>query len=458
MPPPTLERRFLDRLRALGVGAEPAHLLVAVSGGCDSVTLLHLLRGAARALPLRLTVAHLDHAMRPESADDARWLAGLCQAWEFPLVSERLPSAPRSEAAARRERYRFLRRVAESTGADHVLTAHHADDQAETVLFRVLRGTGLRGLSGIPARTPSGVLRPLLAFRRAELEEYAIRMALAWRSDASNGELTIARNRLRHRLLPEAERVAPGARRSLLRLARLAREAEKALARQAKAAEAAVVREERGELLLARGALRDYDPAIASRVVRSVLRRFGVVPGRAGTRTALQFITDAAGGRELQLPRGVRILIEFDEARVRAGGPEDGGDAPVRLPEPLPRGAREAPLTVGGFAYRVSFRVGEWSGEEAPAGAMEALVPLDGAALPLELRGWRPGDRMRTAGGTKTLKRLFAEERVPRSRRHQLPVLADARGDVLWIGGVRRTSERVATPGAEVLFLTITNV
>src|SRR5690606_25249179 len=175
----------------------------------------------------RLVAAHFDHRMRPGSDEDANWVAGLCTAWDLPLELGHADPPPRSEAEARAARYRFLHAAAERVRADRIATAHQADDQAETVLFRIIRGTGLRGLTGIPARRGM-IVRPLLPFRRAELEAYARSTHLRFREDPTNLVLGYARNRLRHDVLPRLERIAPGARRALVRLAREARAAEAA--------------------------------------------------------------------------------------------------------------------------------------------------------------------------------------------------------------------------------------
>src|SRR5215213_7551113 len=243
-----------------------AHLLAAVSGGADSVVLLHLLRfelGAA------VTAAHFDHTMRPGSAADAAWVKGLCAAWGVPLVGVRAERPPRSEAEAREARYAFLEEARERAGAEWIATAHHADDQAETVLFRVLRGTGVAGLAGIPEiDQAAGIVRPLLPFWRAELRRYARAHRLRWREDATNLVADPARNRIRLELLPRIEKtVAPGARRALVRLAALAREEEGAWERLLEAEMDALAREEDGAVLLVRERLAGYDSPVAARLL-----------------------------------------------------------------------------------------------------------------------------------------------------------------------------------------------
>lgn len=451
----SLPQRFRHNLRTLGLGDSPGPLLVAVSGGCDSMVLLHLLRFAAPPTSAELTVAHLDHAMREGSGGDARWLAGVCAAWGLRLIRRRLEEPPRGEEAARRARYAFLRETARDVGASFVLTAHHADDQAETVLFRALRGTGIAGLRGIPERTRSGLVRPLLPFWREELEAYARAVGLRWRTDPTNRIAGPARNRIRLQLLPQIEReLAPAARRNLVSLAHLAREAEAELDRRATEAAGALVTLREGGAVLARARLRDYDSALGARVLRRLLRRFGVVLDRTGTRTALQFITDAPSGREMQLPGGVRIRLEFDEARFeRARVPPP--DRPLQVTREMVREPGQGSVRVGGRRFRVA-----WRTEEAEEVGGAWRVALDPASLhfPLLLRGWRPGDRIRTSGGTKTLKKLFVERRVRRGERSRLPVLVDAGGTVLWVAGIDRAGPPAPPRGAATLFLTLLNV
>src|SRR5690606_30874373 len=189
-----------------------------------------------------------------------------------------------SEDQARKARYRILFDTAHRIGTDRIVTAHHADDQAETVLFRILRGTGLHGLGGIPASTASGVIRPMLSFWRAEIEQYAIENGITARMDPTNETFAPVRNRLRLNFIPALEReISTHARRNLVALSKLARESEAGWRSIVDEAFARSIAIDGGSLLVAREPLRQYHPAVASRIIRKALRRFGIVPDRAGT-------------------------------------------------------------------------------------------------------------------------------------------------------------------------------
>ncbi|MQA89745.1 MAG: tRNA lysidine(34) synthetase TilS [Gemmatimonas sp.] len=455
----SLPSRFRGQLEALlpGSGQGGPHLVVAVSGGLDSTVLLHLLRFQTRAGSVRLTAAHLDHRMREGSPTDAAWVCGLCRAWSVGLVSDTAREPPRSEDQARRIRYAFLRETVSQLHADALLTAHHADDQAETVLFRVLRGTGIGGLRGIPARTRTGIVRPLLPFWREELHAYAIAHHLRWRADSTNETLGAARNRIRNALLPALERqIAPGARRSLVALAELARESESGWNVLVGDAEKRLVRYEEGVAFVARADLRGYHPAFASRILRKVLRQFGNVPGRIGTRSALQFITDAPSGREIHLPGGVRIRTEFEVARIerREVSPPD---RPVEIDGIDTAGKLATRMRLGGRTFRVTATRAVGSDEIPRCDADEwvARLPVARLRFPLRLRARRPGDRIATPRGSRSLKRLMIDRRIPGSERHRRPVLEDAEGTILWVAGVGSVPLSDPDPDEEMLYLAI---
>jgi tRNA(Ile)-lysidine synthase len=439
-----LEQRFRRHLTDSGLLRDSRRVLVAVSGGVDSVALLHLLRFAAPGPEIH--AAHFDHRMRLSSGGDARWVAGLCRAWDVPLTHARARARPASEAVARDMRYEFLHEAAARVAADAVLTGHHADDQAETLLFRIVRGTGLPGLVGIPARR--GILvRPLLPFTRHEIVRYARRVRLGWREDPTNRDLRYARNHIRHVVLPALEAVRPGAAAGLARLASLAEESERAWQDVAASAlrDAAISRDDAG-FVLARDRLLAYHPHLRARMLRQLLRELGSQPDRTAIGEAVRFAQRGRSGSRIELPGAVRLEREFDRlllrrARTATGttaATDRGGSAGRSAETPLEIRAvetGEGTFVVGGQEFTA-----RWSPVAAATGA-GSTASFDPASLrfPLVLRAWRAGDRIRLAYGAKKLKKLFAERRIGRERRGQVPVLSDAAGTVVWVVGVARS-------------------
>lgn len=443
-----LETRFAAELR--GGGPAPGErVVVALSGGLDSVVLLHLLRFGRPQAGLELHAAHFDHAMRPSSRDDALWVAGLCRAWGVPLVTERAQAAPKSEEAAREIRYGFLERARARVGARLVLTAHHADDQAETVLFRAVRGTGPSGLAGIPAGREPGILRPLLGFWREELERHAERARLSWRDDPSNIEFKYARNALRGRILPEIERlVAPGARRALVRLADLAREDEAGWASVLPALMAPLrVEADDSGVSLDREAFVALHPAVQARILRSLAADVGVRFDEAGVRSALQLATTALSGRGIDLGGAWTMSRELDRVVLSAGRTVPP-DEPLLIRD---SGPGLGAARIAGERIHVVWGRGVGEGRPGPGTPRHAeRFDPEGLRFPLMVRAREPGDRIRLAAGTKKVKKLFLERRIPTPRRERIPLLVDAEGDVLWIPEVARAEPRQgrAEPGA----------
>ena len=246
---PDLLTNFADRMDEDGFPEAGEGVLVGVSGGVDSVVLLDLLAELAgrKRRRYRLTVAHLDHGLRAESAEEADFVESLARSRWLPIVRERIEVRVQADAAgegvehaAREARYAFFRRAAGNAHATAVALGHHADDNAETILFRLFRGTGLRGLAGIPPVRALGrnlrVVRPLLDFPRERLLAWARSRNLSWREDPSNEDPVYRRNVLRHELLPLVRRtVNPDARQAVLRLADQAQQAERFVQRCARA-------------------------------------------------------------------------------------------------------------------------------------------------------------------------------------------------------------------------------
>lgn len=261
-----------------GVG----RLLVGCSGGCDSTVLLDLLQRLAPAHALELAVAHLHHGWRGMAADqDAAHVEAMAADRGLPAFTGREDVAREGgslEAAGRRARLAFFEKVAAGWAADAVALGHTLDDQVETVLLNLARGAGRRGLRGMRPRSGVGellLLRPLLGVRRAEVRRYARERGLSWREDASNADLSLSRNRLRRRVLPELETVHPGAAANIARAAELLRDEEEWLEAEAERLLEELLRPEEypGGLALDIGAVGGLPVALQRRLLRRALGR-----------------------------------------------------------------------------------------------------------------------------------------------------------------------------------------
>jgi tRNA(Ile)-lysidine synthase len=424
----------------------------AVSGGADSVALVLWLHAQSGRTPPRAVLAgliHVNHHLRGADSDrDEQFCRALATRLCVPIEVVHAPvtgvGARSPEAAARAERYRAFEGAATRLQAARVATAHTADDQAETVLLRLLRGTSSRGLSGIrEIRGP--YVRPLLACRRADLRAQLVAAAESWCEDATNADRSLARNRVRHDLLPVIEHIAPGAVAALARAAALAHDDERVLQRTAIAMAATVVLHEdtgRADLDLAR--LRALAPAIARRVVRNVLER--IAPGAfwtAGHLGAIGRLVDRRdGGGRLHLP-AVFVERVSDVLRLRAG--REAVVAPYAYELPVPGSVQvlEAGLEIIATVVASHER-----------GAAYSLVMPADTAFPLTVRNRRAGDRVQLSGGTRKVQDLMVDAKIPRSERDQVPLVVAADGHILSVIGVTGARRQVSgTPAADMVVL-----
>jgi tRNA(Ile)-lysidine synthase len=439
MPPGPLPERLRGHLAATPILREPGLAVLAVSGGGDSLAMLDLLAGLAPGLGLTLLVAHADHGIAADSAATAKWVVRLArERYALETVSAALRLGPDAgETRARAARYRFLRAVQAERGARYLLTAHHADDQVETVLLRVLKGSAPSGLRGIDAVGPRGLVRPRLPFTHAELVAHAVAAGLEIAHDPANADPRHLRSWVRTVLLPVVtERLGPDGSAGLLALARHAR-------RERRAWDAVLdvlpglalgVSEHRFEV--AREALRGYDKALAGRVLRAAAGRAGVTLSPIAAERLARFARTAPSGRRLDLGAGLAAEAAFGSLIVG-----ENRDAPASVPLDAPQGE------VGFGDFRLA-----WRSEPAPA-----TFPRDGwttwlPAGPWTVRGPQAGDVVAPLGGVgrRKVSRLLMEARVPRSGRGCYPVVADA-AEVVWIPGVCRAAARVPDPGKEAV-------
>lgn len=416
-----------------------ARVLVALSGGPDSTALLHLLAAVSDELGIHVEAAHFNHGVRPEAAEEAAFAASLARSLGLECHVGR-PDAPplKTQAALRAARYAWLERLRSERRAGRIALGHQADDQAETVLFHLMRGTGLRGVAGIPRRR-GALVRPLLGLRRAHLEAYLVESGTTWLEDPSNSDMRWTRSRLRAEVLPTLETFAPDVVERLLRLAGSAREAqdliEQVVERLIEATETGPLRDGRTELR--RAGLPEAGEELLAALVRTVARRAGVRLTVGGTRAAVAFIREGRSGGRVSIGGGLEVSREY--GRIAIGPGRDRGTPGAVPVDPGPGAGR---LSLPGRTVHLRWR--PTTGRSADS--KRIAVAVHPAHYPLTFRGWLPGDRIRLQGGTRKLKKLFADRRVPVSERDRLPVLADRFGNVLWIDGLtgaetRRESE-----------------
>jgi tRNA(Ile)-lysidine synthase len=435
----SLLERLRAHLAASRLFAEPGLAVLAVSGGGDSLALLDLLASLAPELGLGLVVAHADHGILTESADVARRVAGLArERYGLEAVTGALSLGPRaSETRARLARYRFLRAVQAERGARYLVTAHHADDQVETVLLRVLRGSGPAGLSGIEAVGARGLIRPLLPFRHAELLAHAERAGLGVFHDPSNADPHHARAWIRSVLRPAIEeRLGGESGAALLAVAAHAArdlDAWDAVLEQLPGLDLAA---SEGRFEVARSVLRSYDNVLAARILRAAARRAAVRLTPAEAARLARFASRAASGRRLVLAEGMASEAAFDRLVVTRRSTVPA----ARLLEAASGEVAFGPLVLA------------WRTEPAPAD-----VPRAGWTtwLPAESLGVRvslPGDRVLPVGGVgrRKVTRLLMEARVPRSARAAYPVVTSG-DEVVWLPGVCRAAARIPRPGTEAV-------
>lgn len=409
-------------------------MLAAVSGGGDSMALVHLLAEVASTRALDLHAAHFDHALRPGSGAEAETVRGWCADLGIRCAVGRAEEPGSGQAAYRTARYAFLRAERRRVGADRIAFAHQRDDHIETLLHRLCRGTATRGLRGIPPRR-GPIVRPLLAFRRVELRAELERRGVSWLRDPSNEDPGYARTRIRHGLVPRL--VSAAGEEALDGWVRLTVDAARVDAGlEARAADALVrigpvEHAEAGGVQIARSRLAAYDRAGQARMLRILARNQGFALSRGGTRSGVEFIRRGVSGGGVDLADGLRLTREYD--RLRLGPP--AVSPPDRELEIAPGSSGRGTVETGGRTYEV-----RWSAGDPAEGSWSGLrwsvdLAADALAFPLRVRGPCPGDRIRTRVGTRKLKKLWGERRVPRSRRGQVPVLATADGTVVWVVG-----------------------
>ncbi len=470
-PGPGGEHRLVGHVRDMlarrGYAGRGARLLVGVSGGPDSTALMSALVELREDCRLDLHVIHVDHALRPESRRDAAYVRRLGARWGVP-VSVRHVDVPALreldrtsiEEAARNARHAAYLDAATAMNAEVIVLGHNADDQVETVLLNLLRGTGLRGLAGMAAVAASpfqsasdgqsdqariSLLRPLLNLPRSDISDYIASRRLRPRDDPSNRDPAHSRNRIRHELAPLLEEIRRGASEAVLRASADARSTLQYVEGQAESVRAAVLAVDADA-----NAVR-IDPvtyAGGHAVLRHNVLEHAVSSLNGSTEglsrahwTAMDdLLMTGRTGAQLDLPRGLRMTRVSSEEAALSIGP---------LPVPLPR-LSPAVLCVPGLT-----RAGDWEltarpssehgvtveakgdGVDRLSGPLTATLPLSGSPFMFSVRRRQRGDRIRLTGGSRKVQDVLTDLKVPRAWRDHIPVVCDnATGEILWLAGV----------------------
>jgi tRNA(Ile)-lysidine synthase len=482
---PTVEQLLLKSIEATRLIAAGDRVGVAVSGGADSVALLRLLEAARAATGFTLKVLHFDHQLRRESADDARFVEELAGSLGLAFVSGRgdvagIAARERRnlEDAARRLRYEFFADVVAKGQVTRVAVAHTLDDQAETVLARLLRGTGPAGLAGIHSTAGGGtIMRPLLQVRRARLREYLNGLGQTWREDATNSDTSRQRARIRRVLLPLLEKdFSSDVAEHLATLAGLSEEEGKfwtalvedrfevLVSRRADAVSISLVNLLSPLDLTRAGIITpgEEQSSLRSLTERLIRRLYKSVCGEDGELTSLhveeviRLASASATGKRIELPGGVLAMRNFCEitfsrrgaiqtGKIR-GETKNGAPAyhyPVRL-----NGAETTDVSVPELDICFRLKVIDCPSPERETRKWRIILDLDRLRQPLVLRNWQPGDGYRPRGRSKArkLKDMFIAARVAAGERRSWPVL-ESDGQVVWAKGMDPADDFCAREG-----------
>ncbi|MBI1729176.1 tRNA lysidine(34) synthetase TilS [Candidatus Acetothermia bacterium] len=445
-----LEKKIEQTIKKYKMLAPGDRVLIAVSGGVDSVVLFRTLCELAKDWDFKLAVAHLDHQMRMDSHKDAEFVSKLAKelgvpvfvkAVDVPQLIKKMKRSP--EEVAREARYAFLKEAARKFKANPIALGHHLNDRVETFLLNLLRGSGLQGLAGMPPVRSQAALRfirPLIDCTRDEIEELAHSGKWKYRNDPSNQKSIYTRNRVRQELLPVIMGFNPNALETIARASETLHKANRFVDQIASEfLEKVLLSQNKNEIALDREMLRSHDEFLLESVLREAIRRVkGNVHGieSAHIERALHELDKKSSGS--WIPLGSGLFIAFESSRIVITTSEPSTKRTKSFCFELSLGGNLVSSAIG-WHFEVEVLAGR---RTRVADCWEALFDFDKIKHPLVVRNRRRGDRVRTLGlkGEKKIQDILVDAKIPRGNRDLIPIICDSDG-ILWVVGLRM-SER----------------
>lgn len=431
-------------------------IIVGVSGGPDSMALLHILYKLRGEFGFQLAVAHLNHSLRQEADDEQELVARTCTGWGIPFYAQTVDIREQAarqkktlEEAGRDSRYQYFNQLALQLGADRIATAHHQDDQAESVLLHLLRGSGIRGLRGIMPVNGS-LIRPLLGISRQEIEQYIIEHNIPSCLDLSNKNTEFLRNRIRWQLIPLLEEYNPRIKETLAGLADIAREENDVLEKEVQAWWPEVIRQQDEGLYLDSQMISSLHPAYQKRLIMTAL---GQVSGhtdwsRGDVMRVWELMQQPGSSTTIDLKQNLKARKVYNQLMLAHNFPRI---EPYCYELPIP-GELTIPETGETYCTTVVQK------DNLQPGTEETCIDYDHIQSLLWMRSRLPGDQYRPVGlkGTCKLKRLFIDLKIPQAERNAIPILISD-NEILAVIGYR-VAESVAVTNSTKNILVIKKV
>ncbi len=471
-------RNFIHKEKMI-TGGET--VLAGVSGGADSVCLFHILRSLSEELSFNIEVIHINHMIRKEAEGEAVFVEELCNKYEIPFHRKDVDipkifkeNGISEEEAGRIERYKAFEEIADSieknTGKKVLIaTAHNTNDQAETMLHNLFRGSRLKGLSGIkPVRKQGNhtIIRPILILSRNEIESYLDSIGQSYCTDESNNTDEYTRNRIRHNILPIAEKeINKGAVKHIAEAASFLSEIDDYIDIKAEESLNFARDKKNGEVVIELAKLSDISRFVKERVIMLAIKE--IVPGikditSAHIESVIDMIEDTKGSKSLNLPYGITVSRAYDKLSFFAGKQGVHSDNTkavchiVEKDELLSQ--KEIVLDLEGLGKTVIKLINKDTAIEIPRGEYTKWFDYDKIIKSMSFRTREKGDRISVSNGSKTLKKLMIDEKIPVHMREEMVIFADEE-EVIWVPGFRINDKyKIGESTSQILAIEVTNL